>query len=76
LGEEALAGGGDGHGVGIAPEEGGAAALLEGAELAAQGGLGDFQAAGAGGDAAALDDADEGAEQGEVFKRGGHAIYA
>ena len=59
--------------LGIAAQERYAAMFLQGAQLAAQGRLGNLQAPRAGGDAAALDNADESAQQREIFERS-HAV--
>jgi hypothetical protein len=58
------------HPMGIAPQERRTAVLLQHAQVTAQRRLRNFQVARPGGDAAALHDANKGAEQGEVIECG------
>ena len=58
----------------IAPQECRAGAFLQHTEITAQCRLGNFQAARPGGNAAALHNANKGAEQGEVIECG-HPIF-
>lgn len=57
----------------VASEESRAALFFQGAEMTAERRLRDFQAARAGRDAAAFDDANESAEQGQIIERS-HSI--
>jgi hypothetical protein len=75
IGEQTLAGFGHAHVMRVPPQQGRAALFLQRAQLAAESGLGNFQLPGAGGNAAAFHDGNEGAEQCEIFK-GSHTNLA